>query len=783
MSHWTARVACGLLVLLGASFCLTQLSEVDLHWHLLAGQRILQEGRVPRVDSFTYASAGRPWTDLQWLYQVLLALAYRVAGWPGLEILKVGVIVAALSAMTGAALRRGVSAGVVALLLLPSILASQERFTLRPEALSFLFLAALLLVLGERSRHPRLLLLVPPLMTLWANCHALYVVGAAVIVLTTTGDMIQRYLPTRTQDGPAPAGARSSLPSWIAIASLAATALTPYGVEGWVLPYRLLFERIAGDNVYSRSIAEFQPPFGGFAPTASIAAFALLVAIVGMASIAGRKAVSPAEALVLTALLSLALLARRNIPLFALAAVSCAAPALDATLRRASTGITRRFSRSAAAGGIVAVAAHLLVIALTLVVLADVWSNRFFVRDGTQRYFGRGWAPGFYPEGAADFVLTLDPPGEVINDMTMGGYLEWRFYPARRTFIDGRLEVHDRALFTTSLMLQSDPVVFEETARRFGARTVLWSHRHSPEAAPLLRYLAGRNGWRPIYVDMAASVFTRDATAITSPTVDLGAAALGGKILDEIHEAEARSSRLDPAPALVRRLLPREDVPVAEVNAALFFGAVDSHAIAERLFREAVRKAPANPVIHYDLGLVLERAGRTGEARREFETALGLGPSFSAAREALALRRLADGDPDGALLEWAAAERESPLASPSLVARGRLLAARGRVDEAIEDFRKAVALSPQDADRRADLALVYRQRGLKEEAAAEIRRALDLAPHGCAPLVARGRMYLADGRPDEAEQAFREALSSSDVPCPEAGRALQELRARNPSRP
>ena len=62
MSQWTARVALALLLLLCGSFCLTQLSEVDLHWHLLAGERILQEGRVPRVDSFTFTSAGRPWT-------------------------------------------------------------------------------------------------------------------------------------------------------------------------------------------------------------------------------------------------------------------------------------------------------------------------------------------------------------------------------------------------------------------------------------------------------------------------------------------------------------------------------------------------------------------------------------------------------------------------------------------------------------------------------------------------------------------------------------------------
>ncbi len=782
MSDWIARVGLGLLILLCASFCLTQLAEVDLHWHLLAGQRILQEGGVPRVDSFTYASAGRPWIDLHWLFQVLLAVVYRSAGWPGLEVLKIALIAGAFSLALGTALRRGVSGAVTAPLLLLAIIASQERFTLRPEALSFLFLAVLLLLLGERRRRPRLLLLVPPLMALWANCHALYVVGVAVLVLVTAGDLIETCGRSHTEAGPPRGGSGRGLLPWIAIPSLGATVLTPYGWAGWVLPWKLLFERIAADNVYAHSIAEFQPPFGGYEATASIAAFALLVVVVILATVAGWRKVRVSDALVETALLGLALLARRNIPLFALAAVPCAVQGLDAALLRSASRVTAPASGVPGARRLAAGIAGLLVPALTLFLLADVWSNRFFERDGTQRYFGRGWAPGFYPEGAADFILKADPPGEVINDMTMGGYLAWRFNPSRRTFIDGRLEVHDKALFTTYLTLQTDPSLFEETVKRFGARTVLWSHRHSPEAAGLLRYLAEGHGWRPVFVDLAASVFTRDASAEGPPTIDLDDPALAGSILDEVRRAEAASARLDPAPAFLRRLLPRRDVPVAEVNAALFFGAIGSNAIAESLFREALKKAPENAVVHYDLGLVLDRSGRPFEARREFESALAIQASFSAAREALALRRLGDGDAEGALRDWAAAERKAPLAPPSLAARGALLAARGRIDEAIEDYRRAIALSPRDADLHAALALLCRRGGLKDEAATEIRRALALAPHGCAPLVALGRMSAEEGRFEEAERSFREAISSSGS-CPQATQALQDLRPRGPGPP
>jgi tetratricopeptide (TPR) repeat protein len=776
MKDWSSRAGLVLVILLCASFCLTELAEVDLHWHLLAGERILREGRVPRVDDFTYTSSGRPWIDLHWLFQVAVAAAYRGAGWPGLDLLKIGCVTGAFLLALVAAARRGTRRAVLAPLALVAVLAAQERFTLRPETASFLFLAGLLALLGERRSHPGLLLLLPPLVALWANCHALYVVGLAVLCLTAAADFIEsRWLPGVRAGGRG--AARAVLLPGVALLSIAASAATPFGFAGWALPWRLLFERIGADNVYARSIAEFQAPFGGYGPTASIAAFATLVVIVLAGTVAGRCAARLADVLVLAALLVLALLARRNIPLFALAALPCAGPALDAALASA----TRRLSPAAgesggwprwaarAGGAGVALAAVLF--------LADVWSNRFFERDGTQRYFGCGAAPGFYPEGAADLVLRNNRPGEVIHDMTMGGYLAWRWYPARRTFIDGRLEVHDESLFRTYLMLQRDPAVFEDTARRLGARTVLWSHRHSPEAAALLRYLAGSPSWKPVYVDLAASVFVRAGEESESgpEAIDLSDPGLGSRILEEVRRAEEMAAREDPAPAFLRRLLPRRPVPVAAVNAALFFGIAGSPMAAETLFRAALAQAPGHAVIHYDLGLLLDQAGRRREARSEFEAALRADASLGAAREGLALSLLKDGEPEEALRQWAAAERTAPLSGASLLSRGALLAGRGRIDEAIEDYRRAIDASPRDARLRADLALLYHRRGLAGQAAAEIRRALSIDPRGCAPRVALGRISAADGRRDDAERAYREAIALSGGLCPEAEQALGEL--------
>ena len=78
------RLADGALVLLflASAFALgcQELYDSDIWWHLRTGQWIGEHREVPRVDPFTFASAGRPWIDLHWLFEVLLAKAFAADG-------------------------------------------------------------------------------------------------------------------------------------------------------------------------------------------------------------------------------------------------------------------------------------------------------------------------------------------------------------------------------------------------------------------------------------------------------------------------------------------------------------------------------------------------------------------------------------------------------------------------------------------------------------------------------------------------------------------------------
>jgi tetratricopeptide (TPR) repeat protein len=461
--------------------------------------------------------------------------------------------------------------------------------------------------------------------------------------------------------------------------------------------------------------------------------------------------------------------------LFALASLPAGAAALDATLRRVRGG---RAPGIAGWRGRAAPVLAGLTMVIALVLIGDVVSNRFFARDGTQRYFGSGPAPGFYPEGAARFVASHSIGGEVLNDMTMGGYLAWRWYPQRRVFIDGRLEVHHPDLFTDFLALQQNPRRFESIVQAHGIGAVLWSHRHSLDALPLLRHLASSADWSPVFADLSAVVFVRRPDGAPGrkdpPEIDLGAPALVNDILQQTRAAERPGAGGDPLPGWLRRIIPRREVPVAEVSAALFFAAVDRHEAAARLLREAIGRAPENAVLHYNLALVLARAGRDPEALEALETAVRLDRSQSDAWTLGAMLHLRSGDEDAALRDWAVAERHGSLPAASLQARGALRARRGEIDAAIEDYRAVLRRDPGRISARSDLALLYHQRGFREQAQQEIRRALEAAPRACGPRVAAGRIRAAEGDPEGAEGAFREAIEMAPD-CLEARRALASL--------
>ena len=123
-----------------------RLDDSDTWWHLATGRLIAATGSVPRVDPFSYAAAGTPWINRQWLFEIGLYGLWRAAG-PAAAALGIGALFLIAFACAYRLARRYLPAWAAASLVFVAAEAAVERFTIRPEAATLCVLAVELLLL------------------------------------------------------------------------------------------------------------------------------------------------------------------------------------------------------------------------------------------------------------------------------------------------------------------------------------------------------------------------------------------------------------------------------------------------------------------------------------------------------------------------------------------------------------------------------------------------------------------------------------------------------------
>lgn len=125
------------------------------------------------------------------------------------------------------------------------------------------------------------------------------------------------------------------------------------------------------------------------------------------------------------------------------------------------------------------------------------------------------------------------------------------------------------------------------------------------------------------------------------------------------------------------------------------------------LFSHAIRVTGPNALAHYNLGLALQEMGRTAEAIRHYRESLRIDPNDADVKYTLA-RCLTDlgstADLDEAIRLFRAAVDANPEFGPPHNCLGVALAKRGRLDEAISEFRQALRIDADMLEAQSNLA-------------------------------------------------------------------------------
>ncbi len=455
---WGAHGA--LLCLIGAAAAAwTKARSWDLWWHLETGEQILARRIVPRVDDFSFTSLGVPWIDHEWLFQVVLHLAWSALGPSSLFLLKALAVACAAGAGFVMLRRHGAGGGVAAAVVAWCLAGMRWRLAERPEIATLALApigAALLVSLAQRPTRPaRRLVLLAACGVAWVNLHA----GALLLPLLAAACLAASLFPVRAPGTDAPRVRAVTAGLALAI-SAAALLVNPYGHHVYLVPGEIA-RALAPANLVN---PEWSAPTPAGFPFLYLTGIACAVA--AAMSIRSRAQGSAPRAAMLVVTWALALTSVRHAGIaYVLAPVLVdPRPLLARAAGAVPSGGWRRGVE--AAGAIAALVACALMIV--------------HLPPAAER--GVGLPEGRFPERAIDFIDARYGALEDVrlyNEVRHGGYLIRRGYPARRVFIDGRNEVHAALLADLSASLD-DGARWQALLARHGVEGAVVTYKDRP---------------------------------------------------------------------------------------------------------------------------------------------------------------------------------------------------------------------------------------------------------------------------------------------------------------
>jgi len=523
LRRWGGRLA----VVLGVAVCgvvvCYPLTATDIWWHLAAGREILVSGAPPSTDSFSISAQGKAWTDLHWLFQLGSVLVHSAGGVAGLVVAKCLLLVAAALALLRASDEiagprwRPLAALCVTLV----VVAARHLVLARPVLLTLLFLALFVLVL-ERYLHngktyPLLLLI--GVQVLWVNVQPLYLLGPALVACYAfaegaAGPLRRLGVGDLSAEPPPQAPLLLAL---LAVCLVAVSGFNPYGIDGLLLPFKLL-GRIepGGMNPFTLGVSENIPPWAlERQGQPGVAAFKWIAAIAFASFFLDLRRPVARHLLVLIAFFVLALMANRNVLLF----YWLAAPIVAANVARWAA--SPRWSTTPAARVLRSPLA-----VTPLLVAGLLWSTVGLARQPSIT----APAPFRVPTGTAAALGSLPQGSEVFNSVRYGGYLMWALPDQVRPYIDGRLVLRSPALFSRYLASLDSPVDFLGLAAEHDFAAALLPSAQPDRYLGLIGHLDRDPGWALTYTDGTEVLFVREAH-LRGPPLDLASAAVVSEIV------------------------------------------------------------------------------------------------------------------------------------------------------------------------------------------------------------------------------------------------------------
>jgi len=465
------------------SLFMAGVGDPDFWWHLRIGRWMLDNGRLPSSDIFTFTVPGHLWTDHEYLTEILMWLVYRAAGTAGLS-LAFGLLTWAGFWIIYRQVRRQPWV-IVGVGLAIGAIAGSPIWGPRAQMITF-FLSCLELywLQGYLSGRSRAVQWFPLVMVLWANLHGGWVIGFAWLGVALVAELIgwawDRENPAHR--------AHVRFLAIITAFSVIAVAATPHGLSLYPYPFQT-----QGSIAQQKLIVEwFSPDFH----QVYLRPFEAMIFLVFIGFALHRP--STYELLLTLLGLGLALQSVRNVALFVAVATPVMINSYSVYWKELSAARGWRLELPPRR-------VFAIVTAIVLVVIAGATTLR--IADSTSESKQRSLDQSSYPIAAADWLAAHPEVGtRMYNQYGWGGYLAYRFYPDpnRRVFIFGEAALMGDSLLNQYQDVQTLRSDWKQVLDQYQVDYVVYNRGEA-----LANVLATQPDWTLAYQDSVAVIYIR----------------------------------------------------------------------------------------------------------------------------------------------------------------------------------------------------------------------------------------------------------------------------------
>lgn len=446
----------------------------DLGRHLILGKLILECNCVPKTNLFSYTAPDFAFINHHWLPEVVFYAIVNTFGLISLLWFKIFVMIIASALSLYTALRNKGNTIVSTALVVPMIFVLSERFDVRPEIFSFLFLSLFVFLISRFRATTQIRYLLPLILVqlLWVNTHIYFFIGLLLYGILCIDRIFHKELTVKMV--------------LIGVFMGLATLVNPHGLMGALYPFKVF-------GNYGYSIVENQSIFFlnsfYFNPRILVFEIMAIVAIFFMGYHLKKKNIFEVLCLLFAVIAGGMMI--RNFPLFVFITYPILVTSIGELLFKKNKHIQKN-------------------VLVSMVISAMLFAVFTSYQQMRSQNFGLRYVYG--AEHATSFLLENKLPRNIFNNFDIGSYLIYRLYPQYKVFVDGRPEAYPAEFFETYKKMQMDPELFERQVIQYDINTVFFAHTDiTPWAQQFLQSIVQDNRWVPVYLDERIIIFVRNS--------------------------------------------------------------------------------------------------------------------------------------------------------------------------------------------------------------------------------------------------------------------------------